>query len=87
MPRPFVAPDPKDMSANHPMKLISPAQVLGFFNQENTDKKEKHVSDSVKEWYESKMKSLGWNEATFHGSQCVLYANVIMKDKTRVAIG
>lgn len=78
MARPFVVPDPKDRSVNEPTCVISSAQILGLYNQENNEKKER-VVDSVKDWYTDKMKAEGWNDAQFHGSQCVLTASVTIK--------
>lgn len=78
MARPFIAPDPKDRSVNEPTCVISSTQVLGLYNQENDDRKER-VVDSVKEWYSERMKQEGWSDAQFHGNQCVLMANVYLK--------
>lgn len=76
MARPFQVPDPKDRSVNEPTQVISAAQVLGLYNQENPDNKKERVVDSVKDWYKSRMLTVGWNGADFHGNQCVLTANV-----------
>lgn len=75
MARPFIIPDPKDRSVNEPTKVVSANQVLGFYNQSTGDKKERIV-ESVKEWYKQTMRDNGWGDATFHGNQCVLTANV-----------
>jgi hypothetical protein len=81
MARPFVAPDPKDRSVNEPTSVISAAQILGLYNQENpTDKKER-VVDSVKSWYVNEMERCGWSKATFHGNQCVVEAKVQLVTK------
>lgn len=77
MARPFVMPDPKDRSVNEPTKVVSAIQVLGFYNQSTGDKKERIV-DSVKEWYRKTTLENGWGDATFHGNQCVLTANVTL---------
>ncbi len=79
MARPFVAPDPGDRSPNEPTFIASSAQVLGLYNQENPDDKRAKVTDPVKQWYASEMTKQGWSNATFHGSQCMLEANVILK--------
>jgi len=76
MARPFATPDPKDRSVNEPTQVISSVQVLGLYNQDNTDSKKERVVDSVKEWYVDKMKNSGWSDAQFHGNQCVLTAKV-----------
>ncbi|WJV64586.1 hypothetical protein PCO87_11525 [Pectobacteriaceae bacterium C52] len=75
MARPFVAPDPKDRSVNAPTFIVSSTQVLGLYNQENNEKKER-VVDSVKDWYSARMKQEGWADIQFHGNQCVLTASV-----------
>lgn len=75
MARPFRVPDPKDRSVNNPTDLISSTQVLGLFNQENDEKKER-VVESVQKWYIDRMKQVGWHKAEFHGSSCLLTADV-----------
>lgn len=79
MPRPFLAPDPGYRSPNEPTTIVSSAQVLGLYNQEHPDDKRERVSEHVKQWYVSEMTKLGWAAATFHGSQCVLEANVVLR--------
>lgn len=79
MPRPFVAPDPNDRSPNEPTKIASLNQVLGLYNQENPDNRRERVTDPVRQWYVDEMLKLGWASATFHGSQCLLEANVTLK--------
>ena len=81
MAKPFSVPDPKDRSVNNPSVIIEPKKVLGLYNQENSDEKKEKVVDSVKEWYEEKMKKEGWKTAEFHGSQCLLVADVELNDK------
>ncbi|HEQ0128732.1 TPA: hypothetical protein VDW69_003170 [Pseudomonas aeruginosa] len=79
MARPFVAPDPGDRSPNEPTLIASSAQVLGLYNQENPDDKRVKVTEPVKEWYATEMTKLGWKTAAFHGSQCMLEADVVLK--------
>ena len=81
MARPFVAPDPKDRSPNEPTFIASSAQVLGLYNQENSDDKRERITEPVKIWYVGEMKKIGWSEANFHGSQCVMEANVALTRK------
>ena len=76
MARPFTAPDPKDRSVNEPSQIVSAAQVLGLYNQENRTNKKEKVVDSVKSWYEQRMLQGGWSKVDFHGNQCVLTASV-----------
>ena len=42
MPRKVVIPDPADRSQNEPAVILSPTQVLGLYNQENTGEKNKN---------------------------------------------
>lgn len=78
MARPFIIPDPNDRSPNEPTYIASLTQVLGLYNQENpTDKREK-VTEPVKQWYGEEMRKNGWSGATFHGSQCLLEADVVL---------
>ncbi len=79
MARPFVAPDPNDRSPNEPTVIASSNQVLGLYNQENPDDKREKVTDPVKQWYTNEMIKIGWADAKFHGSQCLLEANVVLK--------
>lgn len=81
MARPFVAPDPKDRSVNEPSTIISSAQILGLYNQENPSDKKERVVESVREWYEERMRVEGWDKVEFHGNQCVLQAEVQLKNK------
>jgi len=78
MARPFTAPDPRDRSVNSPSCIISSRQVLGLYNQESDDRKDR-VVDSVKDWFIQRMLDAGWNKAEFHGSDCVLHADVVLK--------
>ncbi len=80
MARPFTAPDPRDRSVNEPTQVVSANQVLGLYNQESGDKKERIV-ESVKSWYQDQMSKAGWKEATFHGNQCVVRADVVLNTK------
>jgi hypothetical protein len=76
MARPYLEPDPMDRSVNEPTLIVSAAQVLGLYNQENQDDKKERVVDSVKEWYKKAMITAGWRDVVFHGNQCVLTANI-----------
>ena len=78
MARPFIAPDPNDRSPNEPTFIASANQVAGLYNQENPDDKHAKVTEPVKQWYVTEMKRLGWSKAVFHGSQCLLEANVAL---------
>lgn len=83
MARPFSAPDPKDRSVNEPSQIVSAAQVLGLYNQENRDSKKEKVVESVKDWYEQRMLQAGWEKVDFHGSQCVVTAHVSIVPRRR----
>lgn len=80
MPRPFEIPDPADRSPNDPTKIVSSAAVLGLYKQENPDEDHRgKVTDPVKKWFKREMRRAGWTSATFHGSQCLLEATVVLK--------
>lgn len=76
MARPRVFPDPDDRSVNNPSIIVNTDDVLGYYNQQTGDDKER-VVESVKTWYTEEAKTKqGWNSAEFHGNQCVLTAKV-----------
>ena len=77
MAKPFSKPDPKDRSVNEPSVIMETRQVLGLYNQEENEERER-VTDNIKKWYEEEMKKEGWHKVEFHGSQCVLTANVTL---------
>ena len=62
MPRKFVMPDPADRSQNEPAVILSPTQVLGLYNQENTGDKKTRIVDSVKDAVVKNAKEAGWDE-------------------------
>lgn len=72
MPRKFVMPDPADRSQNEPAVILSPTQVLGLYNQENTGEKKTRVVDSVKETIAERAKDAGWDEVESIGNQMLL---------------
>lgn len=72
MPRKFVMPDPADRSQNEPAVILSPTQVLGLYNQENTNDKKTRIVDSVKDTVEKQAKSAGWDEVESIGNQMLL---------------
>lgn len=76
MSRPFVLPDPDDRSKNEPCVIVSNQQVVGIYNQYNSDGDEmQKVTDKVKEWFVVYSKEQGWDEADFAGGQCILKNN------------
>ena len=75
MARPRVFPDPNDRSVNNPSIIVDSVDVLGYYNQQTGDDKER-VVDSVKDWYKDEAKKQGWASAEFHGNQCVLTADI-----------
>ena len=83
MARPYIAPDPKDRSVNEPSFIVSSAQIIGLHNQENPNDKKERVVESVKEWYVNRMKKEGWDKVEFHGNQCVLQAEVELKNSKK----
>lgn len=72
MPRKFVMPDPNDRSQNEPAVILSPAQVLGLYNQENSNDKKARIVDSVKEAVVKSAKDAGWDEVEPIGNQMLL---------------
>lgn len=78
MARPRVLPDPDDRSVNNPSVIVDPVDVLGYYNQQVGEDRER-VTDSVKEWYKQEAIKQGWDSAEFHGNQCVLTASVSRK--------
>lgn len=74
--RPYVFPDPLDRSPNHPSIIVKPADVLGNYNRAHRDDKRERVTDPVKNWFVQEALKQGWKAAKFHGSDCVLDADV-----------
>ena len=72
MPRKFVMPDPADRSQNEPAVILSPTQVLGLYNQENTGDKKTRIVDSVKDAVVKNAKEAGWDEVEPIGNQMLL---------------
>lgn len=72
MPRRFVMPDPADRSKNEPAVILSPTQVLGLYNQENSSDRKTRIVDSVKEAVVESAKAAGWDEAEPIGNQILL---------------
>lgn len=73
MPRSFSFPDVKDRSANSPIFLTSPEQVLGNYNQNNPKNKQSIITQEVKDWFVKKA-LVAWKQAKFLGNQCLLSA-------------
>lgn len=79
MAKPHSMPDPKDRSVNSPSYIADSSQVLGYYNAHNKEDKKERVVDSVKNWYVDSALREGWSKAVFHGSDCLLEANVELK--------
>ena len=76
MPRPFVFPDPDDRSKNDPSVIVSSQQVIGIYNQYNTEGDEmQRVTKKVQDWFLEYAKEQGWDESNFAGNQCILKNN------------
>ena len=76
MLRPFVFPDPDDRSKNDPSIIVTSQQVIGIYNQYNSEGDEmQRVTDKVKEWFLAYSKEQGWDESTFASNQCILKNN------------
>jgi hypothetical protein len=77
MARNFVFPDPNDRSPNEPKVIVSSAQIIGIYNQKNTDNRIERVTQEVKDWFINEaVNTYNWNEATFTGNQCILTMNL-----------
>jgi hypothetical protein len=79
MARPFLFPDPKDRSINEPTLVVSQVQVIGNFNHAHPEDSREKVTDPVKAWFKEEALKAGWKNAEFHGSQCVLTAELVLK--------
>lgn len=77
MARPFEFPDVKDRTINEPMFCVSQTQLLGNYNQANTNTPPVlQVTDDVKLWFQNEAYRLGWSKVEFHANQCVLTASL-----------
>lgn len=72
MPRKFVMPDPADRSQNEPAVILSPTQVLGLYNQENSNDRKTRIVDSVKDSVTKSAMEAGWDEVESIGNQLLL---------------
>jgi len=73
MGRPYVFPDPNDRSKNNPGIIVESQQVIGIYNQDNTEGDEmQRVTKKVQDWFLAEAKHQGWDEANFIGNQCIL---------------
>lgn len=68
-------PDPNDRSQNEPAVILSPTQVLGLYNQENSNDKKTRIVESVKETVTQNARDAGWDEAVSIGNQILLRKN------------
>lgn len=76
MARHYDFPDPDDRSPNEPTVIVDPKQVLGLYNQEHPDDPYTNMSEAVRLWFVDTSTKRGWDDAKFHGQQCLLRANV-----------
>lgn len=67
------------ISPNNPSIIVTTEQVLGIYNQDCDDCKER-VTDNVKKWFETEAKNYNWDEAEFVGNQCLLKVNLALRD-------
>lgn len=74
--------DPKDRTPNEPVVLVSPKEVLIYYNKtlvNHTGKVDYYVNqvtDDIKTRFETAMKDKGWQKVIFFGNQCLLRADV-----------
>ncbi|BAQ82449.1 uncharacterized protein PST29_4560 [Pseudomonas sp. St29] len=77
--RPFEFPDPSDCSPNSPTVIAKANQVLGNYNRANPTDKRQKVTDPVRNWFNDQALKEGWKTAEFHGSDCLLTADVVLR--------
>jgi hypothetical protein len=79
--RPHEFPDPKDRSPNSPTVIANSDKVLGLYNRANPKDKRERVTEPVRNWFLDQATNEGWNDAAFHGSDCLLTAEVTHQAK------
>lgn len=79
--RPFVFPDPNDMTPNNPGMIINSEQILGLYNQEHPKDQMQRVVTKVRSWFEEQAISEQWDEVKFAGNQCLLQNNAVAECK------
>ena len=72
MKKAFKIPKVKNTSDNEPIYLITPAQILGFYNQENPKTGAMRVTAKIKKWYIEQAIKSGWPVGTITGNQIIL---------------
>jgi len=81
MARHFVFPDPNDRSPNAPSVIVSNAQIIGIYNQENPTDKMERVTQKVQDWFIGQATSTyKWDTAHFAGNQCLLTVELTRRD-------
>ena len=76
MGRPFEFPDPNDRSVNEPHVKLERREVLGLYNQTNSEIEAKRVSETVKNWIIEEGKARGFSAIDFIGNTAILGANI-----------
>lgn len=74
--RPHEFPDPRDRSPNSPTVIAKGNKVLSLYNRANPGDKRERVTEPVREWFLKESEKEGWNDAKFHGSDCLLEADI-----------
>lgn len=75
--RKFVMPDPNDRTYNEPAVLMSPAQIIGLYNQENRIRpKAQIMTPEIKSWFTRFAFDEGWEIINFQGNQCLLIVSI-----------
>lgn len=76
-------PDPYDRTPNEPVELVSPRQVLEFYN-ENAGTGTRHRVDSrVRKFFATAALDAGWSAATFYGNQCLLSVKLVVQKSSK----
>lgn len=74
----FKMPDPRDCTVNKPAVLVEQEQVLDLFNAEN-EVPRRRVDERVKKFFIRKAQEAEWSKVEFHGNQCLLIANISLR--------
>lgn len=73
MARRYDFPDPNTRSANDPIDTASSEQVLDLYNHAHPDDEPyQKVSQTVKDWFTTAGKGIGWDDIQFSESEAIL---------------
>lgn len=72
MPRQFIPPSPEERSPAEPCVLLSPAQVLAWYNQKDSNQKAIRVDKDVLREVQAMAGKMGWSMVSISGHQMLL---------------